>query len=88
MTLCEPIGKFTHTVRTTPQAVWNTKRVAEDMALKGWNAQEVARRGGLSYKTVERFLSGETQTAKTAVKIAAAMGYSVRRYFSHVEAVA
>lgn len=79
-----------HTVRTRKelQVIWNTERLVQDMALRGWNDQDVARRAGLSYKTVERFRTGETQTAKTALKIATAFGYSVRRYFSHVEAVA
>lgn len=74
--------------RKQPQVVWDTHRLTADMALRGWNVHDVARKAGVSYKTVERFLSGEVQTSKTALKIATAFGYSVRRYFSHVEAVA
>jgi lambda repressor-like predicted transcriptional regulator len=90
LTPCEPSRIFGHTVRTVKQlqVVWNAERLAADMAIRGWNNHELARRAGLSYKTVERFVTGETQTSKTAVKLATALGYSVRRYFSHVEAVA
>lgn len=73
-----------------PRVIWDTKRVVTDMALRTppWNTAQLAKRAGLHYKTVDRFLNGEVQTAKTAAKIADAMGYSVRRYFSHVETAA
>ena len=58
------------------------------MALRRWNTATLAKQAGISYKTVDRFLRGEVQTAKTAGLIADALGYSVRRYFSHIEAVA
>jgi transcriptional regulator with XRE-family HTH domain len=57
------------------------------MALRRWNTAALARNAGISYKTADRFLRGEIQTPKTAGCIADALGYSVRRYFSHVEAV-
>ena len=73
-----------------PRVVWDTQKVIRDMTLRTppWNTHQLAVHAGLSYKTVDRFLNEEIQTSKTAAKIAAALGYSVRRYFSHVEAVA
>ncbi len=55
------------------------------MALRGWNNRDLARAADLSDMTITRFLRGDAQTAKTAALIAKALGYSVRRYFSHVE---
>ena len=64
------------------------EKVLEDMALRGWNNDDLARKADLSPMTVTRFMRGDIQTAKTATAIAQALGYSVRRYFSHIEAVA
>lgn len=58
------------------------------MALRGWNNEALARAAGVSGMTVTRFLRGEAQTAKTAEKIARALGYTVRRYFVGVGAAA
>lgn len=58
------------------------------MALKGWNPVALGTAAGISSKTVERFLSGEVQTAKTAALLAAALGYSTKRYLARVEAIA
>lgn len=71
-----------------PKACWNVERITADMALRRWNTGTLAKRAGISHKTVDRFLSGQVQTSKTAGLIADALGYSVKRYFSHVEAVA
>lgn len=61
-------------------------RIVADMTLREWNNQDLARAAGVSAMTITRFLRGEKQTSKVAGKIARALGYSVRRYFSHVEA--
>ncbi len=58
------------------------------MAVRRWNTAALARAAGISHKTADRFLTGQVQTPKTAGLIADALGFSVRRYFSHVEAVA
>lgn len=59
------------------------------MALLGWNASALARAAGLSVMTVTRFLRAQVQTAKTAKKLADALGHSVDRYLrSDAEAVA
>jgi transcriptional regulator with XRE-family HTH domain len=56
--------------------------MADDMALRGWHAAELADRADVARSTVGRFLAGESQTAKTAKKLADVLGYSVRRYIS------
>lgn len=58
------------------------------MTLRGWNNSDLARTAGVSDMTVTRFLRGESQTPKTAARLASALGYSVRRYFAGVEAAA
>lgn len=59
---------------------YDVSRILTDMAEKGWLATHLAQHSGLSGMTIGRFLSGHTQTAPTAKKIAAALGRSVRRY--------
>jgi plasmid maintenance system antidote protein VapI len=71
-----------------PRAKFDVERVVADMALRGWNNTDLARAASISSMTVTRFMRGEAQTAKTAERIARALGFSVRRYFSHVEQVA
>jgi plasmid maintenance system antidote protein VapI len=48
--------------------------------------RELSRRSGLAHRTITNFLDGETQTAKTATKLATTLGYSVRRYLAKVSA--
>lgn len=55
-------------------------KVAVDMALKGWEVPDLAARAGVSIRTIYRFIGNEKQTPKTAKKIAAALGFSIRRY--------
>ena len=50
------------------------------MAERGWLPVDLARRAKVSHMTVHRFLRGERQTARTAKKLATALGHSVRRY--------
>lgn len=59
---------------------FNGALLADDIALRGWLPIDLARKAEVSDMTVYRFLSGEVQTARTAKKLAEAMGYSVRRY--------
>ena len=54
--------------------------LAEDVAAKGWQPADLAIRAGVARSSVSRFLSGDYQTARMAAKLAAALGYSVRRY--------
>jgi transcriptional regulator with XRE-family HTH domain len=59
---------------------YDIRRLAEDMAAKGWDQTDLARESGVSVATVSRFFSGEYQTAPTAKRLGLALGYSVRRY--------
>lgn len=65
---------------------YDVARLAADMAMKGWNNSALAAKARVSSMTVGRFLSGEVQTAKTAAKLAKALGHEVSRYLP--EAVA
>lgn len=66
---------------------YKVELVLDDMALNGWLPIDLAKEAGISDMTVSRFLSGETQTPRTAKKIAAALGHEVSRYYvPHVEA--
>lgn len=59
---------------------YDTNQIAKDMALKGWLNVDLARAAGVSSQTVTRFFREDGQTARTAERIARALGYSVRRY--------
>lgn len=59
---------------------FNGQLMAEDMASRGWQRKDLARRGRTSAMTVGRFLSGEFQTPRTAKKLAKALGHDVERY--------
>lgn len=59
---------------------YNVALVAEDMAAKGFLQTDLAKRAGLTPMVVSRFMRRERQTARTAKKIARALGFSVRRY--------
>ena len=59
---------------------YDVAKLADDMALRGWLPTDLARSSGVSDMTVSRFLKGEHQTARTADKLAKALGYTVRRY--------
>ena len=58
---------------------YDIDRLAEDMAVKGWRAAELARRAGVSKMTTSRVFAG-APSAPTMAKLAGALGYSVRRY--------
>lgn len=63
-----------------PRLQFDTQRLLEDMALRGWEQKDLAAASGLSAMTISRFLRAERQTVKTAARIAAGLGYAVRRY--------
>lgn len=62
------------------RTTYNVDLMATDIAAKGWLPTDLARVSQVSDMTVSRFLRSQTQTAKTAHKLARALGYSVRRY--------
>lgn len=57
-------------------------KLREDMALRGWLARDLARAAGVSDTSVHRFLTGKTQTARLAARLAQAIGHPVRRYIA------
>lgn len=63
-----------------PTVRYDIQRLADDMAERGWLATDLARVARVSDMTVSRFLRNEHQTAKTAKKLAEALGFSTRRY--------
>jgi transcriptional regulator with XRE-family HTH domain len=73
---------------SAPRPQFNAVLLADDMAARGWLAIDLARRARVSHMTVSRFLRSERQTAKTAMKLAKALGYPTDRYLVRSEAVA
>lgn len=55
-------------------------QILADLELRGWQAKDLATEARLSKSTISRFLDGTFQTAPTMKKIAAALGYSIKRY--------
>ena len=64
----------------------------DDMDLLGWLQADLAKHAGVSNMTVARFFTGTHQTARSAKKIATALGHDLGRYLiprtSQSEAVA
>ena len=75
-----------HSMPRTPKPRYDGELMVSDAGKLGWNIPALARAAGLSYKTTARFVSGQVQTAPVAAKLATALGKTLRRYFSHVEA--
>jgi plasmid maintenance system antidote protein VapI len=59
---------------------YDVAKMRWDMAERGWNATDLARAAAVSNMTVSRFFSGERRTARTALKLANALGKTPRRY--------
>lgn len=70
-----------------PRVRFDTERLALDMAAKGWENKDLAAAADVSEMTISRFLRGETQTVKTARKIALALGRSPRYYLLRDSAI-
>lgn len=62
------------------ESSWNVALLTEDMKSRGWLKFDLARRARVSHMTVGRFLNGQRQTARTAKKLARALGQDVERY--------
>jgi hypothetical protein len=65
---------------TIPRPTFDTLRMVEDLAAKGWRPADLARRANVPRMRVTRFLRGDYQTAPTAAQLARALGYPVARY--------
>lgn len=59
---------------------WSVSLLRDDMKSLGWLPIDLARQAGVSHMTVGRFFSGERQTARSAKKLAKALGHDVERY--------
>lgn len=59
--------------------IYNVELLKRDLAARGLQPTDLADLAGLSRPTVSRFLSGQVQTAKTARKVAQALGYTTPR---------
>ena len=66
---------------------YDIERMKVDLAEKGWLQTDLARVARVSDMTITRFFRGEQQTARTAKKLAEALGYTVRRYLIRRESV-
>lgn len=69
-----------------PIISYDTQLLAEDMAEKGWLQTDLAAKAGVDDMTVMRFLKGQRQTARTAKKLAKALGKPLRRYLRGMRA--
>ncbi len=69
-------------------ALYDVARFRSDMTRRGWLPIDLARAAKVSHMTVSRFFTGERQTARTAKKLADALGHNLRRYLSPDRAVA
>ena len=65
---------------TTEAVTWDVQRLVEDVCEQGLSTVALARKAGLSYMTVNRFLKGRTRTPRTVSKLAKALGYTSKRY--------
>ena len=65
---------------------FDVNAIRSDMDARGWMPTHLAKAAGISDMTLSRFLHGRIQTAKTASKIAQALGRPVRRYLRKVAA--
>ena len=59
---------------------FNVSRIIDDAASKGWNQRQLGLRAGLASSTMSRFITGQNQTPKVAVRLAKALGQSLERY--------
>lgn len=75
------------TVPAKPVA-YDTGRIIQDMAKRGWESKDLAAAAGVSHMTVSRFLRAEVQTVKTARRLSLALGRSPGYYLLRMEASA
>jgi transcriptional regulator with XRE-family HTH domain len=59
---------------------FDVAKMRDDMTARGWLPTDLAKAAQVSDNTVARFLSGERRNPRTAEKLAAALGRSIRRY--------
>jgi transcriptional regulator with XRE-family HTH domain len=59
---------------------YDTAKLLQDMAKRGWEIKELAAAAEVSHMTVSRFLRSEVQTVKTARRLSRALGRSPGYY--------
>lgn len=74
--------------KTRPTVKYDARLIAADMAKRGWNDLRLAEAADVNQATIARFLKGTCRTAKTAHKIATALGTTVERYLVLPKAMA
>lgn len=75
--------------RKRPAVVtYDTQLIERDMADRGWLRTDLARAAAVSDTTVMRFLRGQQHNARTAQKLAIALGWPLRRYIRVVRRAA
>ena len=62
--------------------------MAEDIAAKGWQMVDLARKAGVAGSSVGRFIGGEHQTARMAKKLSRALGKPADHYLIRSEGAA
>ena len=65
---------------TWPAVTFDTAKMQQDMAERGWVQRDLARAAQVSDATVSDFLRGHSRSARTAAKLSIGLGFSVRRY--------
>ena len=68
--------------KSEPSSLYDVALFRSDMTARGWLPIDLARAAKVSHMTVSRFFSGERQTARTAKKLADALGHGLRRYLT------
>ncbi len=63
-----------------PRVRYKVALMAHDMAARGWLNTDLARAADLSDMTVTRWFTGQHRTARTAEKLARALGQPLGRY--------
>ena len=60
---------------------YDLDKLKGELRERGWLPTDLARAANLSDMTVSRFLTGQRQNSRTALRLAAALGYkTTRRY--------
>lgn len=67
-------------MHNTSKPHYDVVLMSDDIARKGWLPIDLARQADIAPMTVYRFLRRERQTARTATKLATALGEAIGRY--------
>lgn len=65
---------------------YDVERMQRDMAAKGWQPVDLARKANVAASSVTRFFSGEFQTPRMAKRLSKALGRGAAFYMQSVAA--